>query len=224
MLNTEDKAIETIIANIHIVRDQARELELQVEQLENRLNLARGTGDVTAKAQQALQMVADEEREPKKRATPEAVKERVESILREHSLNAAHIAKEAAHSLNKITEVLKELRKEKKIANVGTADFPVWTLRIGDHTSTKELIKMVRRLITERPLSTPELAVVTGARMSRVSGALVHLQRTEDNLLNLGTPRRARWLLVGDNVVRAKISSKEEPVKEDDSEDVEVDF
>lgn len=224
MQNTnEDKSLETIIANLHIVRDQARELELQAEELEKRLNLARGTGDVTEQAKAALkeeeppQHVEPEapKGEPKRRAIApqEAVRERVESVLRNHSLNVAQLAKESAHSLGRVSEALKELRKEKKVANVGTADFPIWTLRIGDHTTTPELIAHIKRLITERPMSTQELVDVTGARMTRVSGAIVHLQRNEKHLLNLGTARRARWLLVGDQVKFAKLPVKGEVVQ-----------
>lgn len=187
---------EQIEQNLHIVQEQVKELE-------QALTRARGTGDHTEKAK-ALTEKRPVGRPPKVK-DPKAL---IERVLRGQSLNVAGIAKATGMQTTKIVEVVKALKHDKKIANVGSEDFPKWTYRIGDHTETQALINEVKRLISERPMSTQELLDVTGARLTRVSGALVHLQRTETQLLNLGTQRRARWFLVGEGVTLAKLPPK----------------
>lgn len=194
---------DQIAANLHIVQEQVKELE-------HALSLARGTGDHTEKAEQAAKEQAPlKEKRPVGR--PPKVKDPrslIEKVLHGQSLNVAGIAKATGMQTAKITEAVKTLKHDKKIANVGSEDFPKWTYRIGDHTETQVLINEIKRLISERPMSTQELLDVTGARLTRVSGALVHLQRTETQLLNLGTQRRARWFLVGEGVTLAKLPPK----------------
>lgn len=123
-------------------------------------------------------------------------------------MSVTQIARITGISVGKVADELKNLRKQERVANMGSVDSPLWTLRMGDHTSTRELTAEVKRLIMEKPMSTHELIEVTGARLSRVSGALVHLQRTEQQLLNLGTARRAKWFLVRPDVVLAKLQPK----------------
>ncbi len=223
---TAVKDIDTIIANIHIVREQAKELEAQAEDLEKRLNLARGTGDVTAKAAIAAQMDAANPAPPPpamprtrtaqgtfaSTRRPASNRQRVEQALKGQSLNTAQVAKAAGLSVGKVSQVLRELRADHRVANVGSEDFPKWTLRIGDGTPTRELAVEVRRLISDQPMSMQELVDATGAKMSRISGVIVEVQRTVgERILNLGTARRARWLLLGEGVRIGALASKKSP-------------
>jgi len=123
-------------------------------------------------------------------------------------MNTPHISKATGLSINKVTEALRSLRAEEKVVNVGSEDFPQWTVRVGDRASTQELNAEVKRLITERPMTTQELMYFTGARLSRVSGALIALQRTEERLLNRGTARRAKWFLVDTKATVSKLAPK----------------
>lgn len=212
------KDIETTIANLHIVREQAKELELHTKELEQRLNLARGTGDVTEKARVAAQLDAAQPvvAVPRTRTAPMPAprrpatnKERVEAALRGQSLNTAQVAKVTGLSIGKSSEGIRQLRADKRITNVGSEDFPKWTLRIGDDTPTSTLRAEVARLIGDQPMTMQELVEATGARTSRVSGVLVDLQRKETGrILNLGSERRARWLMLGEGVKLGNLAPK----------------
>lgn len=128
-------------------------------------------------------------------------------------MNIPQVAKATGLSIGKTTEAIRVLRQDRRIANVGSEDFPQWTLRIGDDTSTKELHAEVSRLIHERPMTMQELVDFTGARMSRISGVLVQIQRSEgQRVLNLGSARRARWLLLSENTKVANLTPKSGPI------------
>ncbi len=228
--NETDKTIETIMTNLQIVRELEKEIHHDVEELEQRLNIARGTGDVSEQAAAAVAgstpapeaVTASEAVHPAPAAPvapkpakvapaprPATPRQQVERALRGHSLNVAQIVKSTGLPIGKVAEAIRALRAEKAIANVGTEDFPCWTARIGDKTDTPKLIAEVERLIMERPMTMQELTDVTGARMPRVSGAVVALQRDESRqLLNLGHGRKARWFLVAPGVRFARLAPK----------------
>lgn len=119
------------------------------------------------------------------------------------------IVKESKLTLPKVEKALQELKHENRVWNVGSEEFPRWTRRIGDDTTTKELTDEVRRLISERPMTMPELHATTGARISRLSGVITMLGRSEGSrMLNLGTPRRARWLYLDPATKGSQVSPK----------------
>lgn len=194
--------LDALVANLHIVREQTKELEHALENLEGKLQYARGTGDITEQANAAVKLVSKpvkRERQPK---------EAVLHVIEGASRNVAHIARETGLNTTKVSEIVKALKQERKIANVGSEDFPQWTARIGDVSSASDLNAEIKRLVSERPMTTQELIETTGARLSRVSGALVALQRGPNQVLNLGSSRRARWFLVSDKVTIAKLNNK----------------
>lgn len=204
MQNQENKNPETttinpdeIEANLSIVREQTKELDAAIKELEDRLRLVRGTRDVTEEAKAARPVGR-----PRKPTT------QVVHALHGASMNVAQVAKATGLSVGKAAEAVKAMRTEKKVANMGSEDFPLWTMRIGDNTSAPELNVEVKRLITERPMTMQELLDITGARLSRISGALIALQRTENQLLNLGTQRRAKWFLVRDGATVSRVAAK----------------
>lgn len=65
------------------------------------------------------------------------------------------------------------------VHNVGSATYPIWTWRIGNATSTEFLVATIRRLITERAMSTRQLALATGADIVRVARAIAVLEKRE---------------------------------------------
>jgi len=195
-----EKSVELIQANLHIVQEQAKELEAQALELIEKLQIARGTGDHTEQAKTA--------RQPRQARAPRQPKEQVEAALKGVSMNIMHIAKATGLSVNKVTEAIRTLRSDQRVVNVGSEDFPQWTARIGDHASTKDLNAEIRRLIAERPMTTQELMHFTGARLSRVSGALIALQRSDMQLLNRGTARRAKWFTVDPKAVVSRLPAK----------------
>lgn len=210
---TEDtsKNIETITNNLHIVKEQTKELEDMIHRLEDQLKHARGTGDVQEQARAAVAVAEVKpviKTPPIHRPRKADSKSEVAKALRGNSFNTAQTAKATGLSLGKVSEAIRALRQERRVANVGSEDFPKWTLRIGDDTSTSELNAEIKRLIMDRPMTTQELIETTGARLARVSGALIALQRTENQLLNLGSQRRAKWFLVSDKIVLAKLPPK----------------
>lgn len=223
--------IERITATLQVAKQQAKELEKAVEEMERKIVLARGTGDVTEQAQAATDEVAEEvngsEVQEVAQGTPRStpvvrarqstrlsVRDRVELALRRESMNTVQLAKEVNESISRVHDVLKALKAERKLYNLGSAEYPVWTIRIGDHTPTPELNRHVRRLVMERPMTLREIVDATGARLTRVSGAIVHLQRTEPQFLNLGTARVARWFLISDKVKVSGLEPKGRPIRD----------
>ncbi len=208
-LITEAQMIE---ANLAIVREQAKELEQQIAELESRVQIARGTGDVTTEAAAVVAQLATPSPAvvaPKPVKQPRLdLRSSVVVALKRESLTLPQLSKAVGSQTGPVAEVMKALRKENAVFNVGSAEYPIWTYRVGDKTTTTELIKQVRRLISERPMSTKELVLATDARMSRVGGCIVHLQRTEKNLVNMGSPRRARWFLLSEHVTPSRLDPK----------------
>lgn len=207
MSNNTDLDLETITANLHIVREQAKELEAAVHEMEDRLKAARGTGDHTVAAAAAVEVTRTKRKYVKRDVSdPGAL---IEGVIRGASLNSHQISRLTNLSAGKVSMAMRILRATGKVINVGSEDFPKWTLRVGDNTSTTLLTSEVKRLIEDRPMTTQELLETTGARLSRVSGALVALQRDGNQLLNLGTQRRAKWFMVKEGVAFSKVAARE---------------
>lgn len=120
---------------------------------------------------------------------------RVQEALMEEPLTAAKLAAGLHQSQHTVDTLLQELKSEGKIFNMAMGDLtPMWYWRVGDNTDFPTLILSVKNLIRHSPLARPDLEQITGARLSRVDGAIVELRRTYD-VINLGTERRARWFL-----------------------------
>lgn len=173
---------------------QERLTELSAESTDKVASgLARGTKDLTRQAERAVQ---------------ETTEAGVERCLRRESLTTLQIGKALGLPLDKVDQVIKQLHQEHRVWNVGSAEYPVWTWRIGDETPLPELVALVRRLISERPMSTKELSAATGARYTRTDGAIITLRRSEvpDKILNLGTARSARWFLVPESARSASLA------------------
>lgn len=145
--------------------------------------------------------------EPKK---PISFRAKVETALRKGSLDQQQLAREVDASAGRISEMMKALRAENIVANVGTDVHPIWTWRVGNETSTSELTETVRRLLSERPYTTRELSEVTGATYSRCGGAVVALQRdAKTRIVDLGGHGNAcRWFILHPDVRDAHLDPK----------------
>lgn len=159
------------------------------ETIEHAIRLARGTGDVTAEAEAA-----------KTKPTPnkmKSIENQIEQALRsEHApMSIAALAKMIAAPVGKVAAAMRELKRANRVHNLGTEDHPCWIWIVGDNTPTRELNDHVARLISHQPLTFAQLMAATGARRGRLSGALVEVQKTREDWLNLGDERTYRWFL-----------------------------
>ncbi len=180
------------------------ELEDQVQQIAQGLSLlqdqlsklapriAKGTRDVTIAANAV---------------TEEALESRIERALRHEPLTERQLARTVAATAPELPDILRALEKDKKIYNLGSQEHAIWTWRIGDQTSAADLMNCVRKLISSTPLTTRELTAATGARYTRVDGAIIALRRSEpaDRMLNMGVTRAARWFLIPNNAMSATL-------------------
>ncbi len=201
--NLVTEQIDQINNTLTIAREQAKELERVVLEFENRLKQVQGTRDVTEQAKEARRVAQQDVQIQEER--PADLRGRMEQALKRESLTPAQISRTTGESLGPVADMLKLMKQKDLVYNVGSQEYPLWTYRIGDNTSTPELMKTIRRLISERPMTTRELIDATGARMSRVSGAMVAMLRGKEfQILNMGHKRVARWFLVSDQV-KAKL-------------------
>lgn len=199
---------DDMVAALAKVREQASDLAKVVANMEQQLRLARGTGDQTEAAAKAAQVAAPEP-EPAPPAPPKLdLRARVEAALTRESLDAYQLAKATSVSVSKVSELLKTLKSEQAIYNVGLAENPKWTWRVGDAADSRVLRRVIERLISERPMTTRELANATGARMSRVGGQLVEIQRSGAEIINLGHGHVFRYFLIAAHARPAKLQPK----------------
>ncbi len=149
-----------------------------------------GTGDVTAAAAEA---VASE------RPVPPPVlslDDRIVRALKVGIFTLEELAREVHASAGPVGEVLKRLRAENRIINLGNDARPRWAWLVGDETSFEELKRTIVKFIADRPMYLQDLLHATGARRNRVSGVLSKMHRDGEPVLNLGTPARGRWFMI----------------------------
>jgi hypothetical protein len=133
---------------------------------------------------------------PEERHVSQNLRDAVRVALTRQSLSVAQLARVIGEPAGRVASLIKMLHADNKVHNVGTADSPMWSWCPGDTVEASTLNAIVRRLISERPMTTRELIQATGARPSRISGALVSLQRGSDKIIDLGSPRMGRWFIV----------------------------
>ena len=121
---------------------------------------------------------------------PTTPKSRAEAILSHGVTTPEHLAR----ALGVDVEQARALVPADAV-NLATDAAPRWVLPIGDQTDFSTLIEAVRRVLRERPMTQTDIVEATGARRSRVGGAIGRLQARGENVINLGNGRRARWFL-----------------------------
>jgi len=165
-------------------------LKSQIAALEQQVKFARGTQDIARV-------------EPK----PKDLFAKIEHALRGRVMTTDELARAVGEPANKVQAKIKEVRKA--LADVGHPEQARWTLRLGDETSAKELRDLVIVLLKDQPMTTAELVKATGARMPRVNGVLVDIQRAgKEKIFNLGSDFRARWFILPEQAKDARLPPK----------------
>jgi hypothetical protein len=164
--------------------EQRRVAEL-VEQL-----MARGTHDDIPK------MVVEPEIDP------------FETALRGGPISTRRLTRESGLAPDEVQRRLSLAVEANIVKNAGSEVEPGWLWVIGDNTSVRELYEVTYKLISYRPMTLNELSYYTGARVGRLSGAIVRLQQdTRSKIHNLGSPRAARWFLLPSDLRLARIKT-----------------
>lgn len=181
--------------------EQIAAMKAQIELLERQV-MARGTEN-NVRSPKGLEIP----KVPVPVAKPE-LGVRIEQTLRNKILSTDELARTVEEPLTKVQAWIKANRKS--VADVGTADTAKWVWRVGDEGPSKELQAMVAMLITHVPMTTAELTKVTGARMARVNGVLVEIQRNQDvPIYNTGSDYRGRWYILPPHAKRANLPPKQ---------------
>lgn len=108
---------------------------------------------------------------------PEAelpLRARLEELLRAAPRTFAELALEIEDE--RLARAFGALKRERKVANVGTDAAPIWAWVIGDDVDTHTLRAAVERLCRMRPFTHAELVWVTGANPNRVKGVITDLK------------------------------------------------
>lgn len=174
---------ELLAATLAVVVEQAQDLLRR---------LARGTREIPVQA-------------PSAQPAALTLRERICHALQKESLSIRDLAKELGEPLAAVSAEVKRLRQGRQVHNVGSEDYPVWNFKIGDGTTSNELRKHIERLISERPMTTAELADATGARIGRVGGQLGEIQYSGKQVVDLGTPLARRWFLITERARDARL-------------------
>lgn len=153
--------------------------ERALAELRAKVALAKGSRNVTAQADAAVELT---------------LAERITQLLQRRVMSPDELASELGAQPEQLTIALRTIRK--RLHNVG-GETPRWFCELGDDATTEAINAAVEALIAERPMTSAELVAATGARGSRVSGAIVKLQRDASrSIINLGDANRGRWFLV----------------------------
>lgn len=192
--------LEHAAATLASVQERLEALQKQEGELRDKLKSVRGTREL-----------------PPIGLTPEPVElhAKIQSALLRESLSTPQLARAVNESTTKAMAAVTDLKRRGKIANIGSEDYPTWSWKIGDDTTTAQLRDLVRRLIQERPMTTRELALATGARFSRVGGVIVEFQRGGDKLVDMGTGHTRRWFMLSERVRDAKLVPRTPPRPEE---------
>ena len=128
---------------------------------------------------------------------PQTLTQRILSAVRDRALETAELLGKLDTSPEKLKDALAELVGAGSIVNIGTEVHPQCFVRVGDETPMADLIAAVRYLITERPHTKAELEAFTGARSTRVHGAIVELKdRKGLPVVNVGSGKFAKWYIM----------------------------
>ncbi len=188
-------------------QEQAKHLQSMIDTMEQKVRevtVKRGPGRPRKVPLDALPPLPAPPPPPK----PLEVSEKIEVALTRESLDTQRLAKAIGETLEKTTMTLKELRDAERVYNVGFDDLPIWTWKVGNDCDAATLIKVIRRLISERPMFLRDLIRASGATQSRVSGALIEVQRM-DRVIDLGGGGHAKqYFLIGERVRDASLPPK----------------
>lgn len=187
------RSAEEIAADLEHTKASIASLSEQVNELEAKVRLARGTGNVAGEAATA---VAE--------AKPSAATlvEQVEVLLRQQIMTTDELARAVGQPRDRVLAALKSVRA--KVHNLGAPDRARWSWRLGNEARPADLRALVERLISHAPMEFRDLVTATGAREGLIQGHLVEIRKTKP-VVDLGTPGRARWFLMPEGARDARL-------------------
>jgi predicted Rossmann fold nucleotide-binding protein DprA/Smf involved in DNA uptake len=139
---------------------------------------------------------------------PLDVRDRIATALTRESLNTQQLAKTVGETVEHTSDVIKTLRAEGKIYNIGYEDSPMWTWKLNNEVDSDTLHRVVKRLISERPMWSRDIVRATGVREARVQTALIELQRTHKVIDLSGGGHAKKYFLIGENAFDASLPPK----------------
>jgi hypothetical protein len=157
--------------------------------------LALGTGDQSRPAGVAVARLKSNTAKRSVQA-PQPLSRRLLDACRISARTAPDLVRSLDVKPEQLQQAIAEVTAAGELVNIGMEARPRYFTKIGDETSTDVLIATVRYLIGEAPRTIQDLMDLTGARQPRVNGARQQLIRNGERLINLGSAKNARWLLV----------------------------
>ena len=129
----------------------------------------------------------------------ENISDRIRTTLLSISMDVTQLSEAIDAPPAELQAELKRLATSGRVHNLGSAEYPIWTGRIGEQISEGELVEAMTRLLAEQPMTTRDLADATGADLRRVGLAIRAIRRGPDRarLFDLGVDGdAARWFLL----------------------------
>jgi hypothetical protein len=198
-----------IVAELESAKSTLSNAADEIKRLEEKIAFARGTGDVGEQARAAR---AAPEPTPAAPAPRQTLAQMVETALRARTMDLRELAAAVGSTTNAVAPIINEMRRTKKVWNIGSATSARWTWRLGETAPTHAIRDMVKRLISEQPMTTADLVAATGVRAARISGIMVAIQRTETGILDLAGDitkhHHKRWFLVPPSAAAARLPPK----------------
>jgi predicted Rossmann fold nucleotide-binding protein DprA/Smf involved in DNA uptake len=139
---------------------------------------------------------------------PLDIKDQIAAALTRESLNTQQLAKTIGETVEHTSDLIKVLRAEGKIYNIGYEDSAIWTWKLNNDVDSDTLHRVVKRLISERPMWSRDIVRATGVREARVQTALIELQRTHKVIDLSGGGHAKKYFLIGENAFDASLPPK----------------
>ena len=140
------------------------------------------------------------------RTKHQQVLEVLEQVLTEESLDPDLISKRIGEPIQEVHRLLKQLKDEDKVYNVGYEDVPIWTWKVG--ADSPKLKAVIKRLISERPMLLQDLERATGASQKRCDAVMSDLKRRY-MLVDIKLRDRGKmYFLMDERVKDARIEPK----------------
>lgn len=174
--------LENVEATLAAARERAVALAKEVDELEQKFRIARGTErDVEAPP-------------PAPKPKPLTLVGRIEEQLRRQIMTTGQLAKALGESEERVFTAIRTVRP--KVVNLGSPERARWSWRVGSDVPAPELRALIERLLMDQPMSFRDIIQATGAREGLIQGALVDIRRARTDIYDLGTPSRARWFIL----------------------------
>lgn len=199
MIKHEDDTIihDMPITQVISLEERVKALRKEAEELEKKVKLAKGTGDVQEQAQEAVRLATA--------TRPATLVEQIETHLRQKFMSPEELSRAIGVSTDKVVAAVKTVKT--KVHNLGTRDRPRWTWKLDNAAEPKDLRALVERLISYAPMEFRQIVEATGVRDGLIQGHMVEIRKLHD-VFDMGTPGRARWFMMPPNARNARLQVK----------------